>query len=94
MCIDFIINGTSHCCASGEFLPATQLSLKTPCEAEGISLTAEAEIFIDDWSQVGIETYPYGNITKCYIMSGVSIDTSWEEYVCPSSKETSKPYLL
>ena len=92
MCIDFVMNGTAGCCASNDFLKGTQVSIKTPCGSQGLSLTAEAEIVVDDWTQVGIETYPYPNITKCYIIDGTSVDTHWKEYVCPSSQITPKPY--
>lgn len=85
MCIDFMVNGTSHCCSSGDFIVGQQTSIKVPCGAEGISMTAEAEVFIDDWSQVAIETYPTAEIRKCYVMGGLSIDTNWTEYICPSS---------
>ena len=66
---------------SGNFTAGVNKSIDVPSGATDIGLKVEAAWFIKSWTTIFTQNYA-SPVTKCYEISGTTLNTKWKETAC------------
>ena len=75
-------NPTRFCCNSDSFTSGFTRSIKLPCDSDDLTMTAEDEVDINNWSSVAVVNYSNSSIKVCYEMTGTTTKPTIKSINC------------